>query len=131
MTWISQNGYIDKLDDIVNECNDTYHSTVKMKPANVKPITYINFNKENSKEDPKFEIGDHVRISKYKNIFARGYILNWSEEVLLIKKVKNTVLWRYVTSDINGEKIVEAFYKKVLRKTNQKEFRVEKVIKIK
>ena len=102
-----------------------------MKPANVKPITYINFNKENSKEDPKFEIGDHVRISKYKNIFARGYILNWSEEVLLIKKVKNTVLWRYVTSDINGEKIVEAFYKKVLRKTNQKEFRVEKVIKIK
>ena len=102
-----------------------------MKPANVKPITYINFNKENSKEDPKFEIGDHVRISKYKNIFARGYILNWSEEVLLIKKVKNTVLWSYVISDINGEKTVEAFYKKVLRKTNQKEFRVEKVIKMK
>ena len=80
--------YINKLDDIVNKCNNTYHRTIKMKPVDVKPSMYIDFNKENNKEGPKFKVGDHVRISKYKNIFPKGYVPNWSEEVFLIIKVK-------------------------------------------
>ena len=72
---------------------------------------------------------DNVRISKYKNIFAKSYVPNWSEEVFVITKAKNTVLWKYVTSDLEGEEIVETFYIKQLQNTNQKDFRVEKVIK--
>ena len=76
MTSISKNVYIDKLDDIVDEYNNTYHTTIKMKPADVKDNTYINANKEINNKDPKFKVGDHVRISKYKNIFAKGYMSN-------------------------------------------------------
>ena len=91
---------------------------------------YIDFNKENNEEDLKFKVGDHVRISKYKNIFAKGFVPNWFEEVFVIKKVKNTVLWTYVIIDLNGEEIVRTFHEKELKKkTNQKECRVEKVIK--
>ena len=93
MTSISQNVYIDKLDDIVHKYNNTYHSTIKMKPADVKSSTYIESSKEINDKNPKFKIGDFVRISKYKNIFAKGYVPNWSEEVFVIKKFKNTVLW--------------------------------------
>ena len=75
MTSVSKNVYIDKLDDIVNKHNNTYHSTITMKPVDVKSNTYIDFNKENNEEDLKFEVGNHVRISKYKNIFAKGYTL--------------------------------------------------------
>ena len=88
MTSISKNVYINKLDDIVNEYNNTYHSTTKMKPIDVKDNTYINIDKEINDKDPKFKVGDHVRISKYKNIFAKSYTPNWSEEVFDIKKVK-------------------------------------------
>ena len=83
--------YTDILDDIVNKYNNTYHRTIKMKPVDVKPSTYIDFTKENNKEGPKCKVGNHVRISKYKTIFAKGYVPNWSEEVFVIKKVKNTV----------------------------------------
>ena len=76
MTSISQNVYIDKLDDIVNEYNNTYHRTIKMKPVDVKDNTYIDSKKEVNDKDPKFRVGDHVRISKYKNIFAKGYTPN-------------------------------------------------------
>ena len=93
MTSISKNVYIDKLDDIADEYNNTYHTAIKMKPINVKDNTYINTDKEINNKDPKFKFGDHVRISKYKNIFAKGYTPNWSEEVFVIKKVKNTVPW--------------------------------------
>ena len=93
MTSISQNVYIDKLDDIVHKYNNTYHSTIKMKPADVKSSTYIESSKEINDKNPNFKIGDFVRISKYKNIFAKGYVPNWSEEVFVIKKFKNTVLW--------------------------------------
>ena len=79
MTSISKNVYIDKLDDIVNKCNNTYDSTIKMKPVDVKSNRYINTSKEINDKDPKFKIGDIVRISKYKNIFAKGYVPNWSE----------------------------------------------------
>ena len=119
VTSISKNVYFNKLDDIVNEYNNTYHRTIKMKPVDVKDNTYINFKKEVNDKDPKFKVGDHVRISKYKNIFAKGYTPNWSEEVFVIKKVKNTVPWTYVINDLNGEEIIGTFYEKELQKTNQ------------
>ena len=121
--------YIDKLDDFIDEYNNTYHRTIKMKPVDVKDNTYIDFSKEFNNEDPKLKVADHVKISKYKNIFAREYTSNWSEEVFLIKEIKNTVPWTYVTSVLNGEKIIGTFYEKKLQKTNQEEFRIEKVMK--
>ena len=90
MTSIIQNVYIDKLDDTVNEYNNTYHRTIQVKPIDVKDNKYININKEVNDKDPKFKVGDHVRISKYKNIFAKGYSPNWSEEIFLFKEIKNT-----------------------------------------
>ena len=129
MTLVSKNVYIDKLNDIVGEYNNTYHRTIKMKPVDVKDNTYIDFKKEVNDKDPKFKVGDHVRISKYKNIFAKGYTPNWSEEVFVIKKVKNTVPWTYIINDFNGEEIIGTLYGKELQKTNQQEFRIEKVIK--
>ena len=129
MTSISKNVYIDKLDQIVDEYNNTYYTTIKMKPDDVKDNTYINADKEINNKDPKFKVGDHVRISKYKNIFAKGYMPNWSEEVIDIKKVKNTVPRTYVINDLNGEEIPGTFYEKELQKTNQEEFRIEKVIR--
>ena len=110
MTSISKSVYIDKLDDIVNEYNDEYHRTIKMKPVDVKDNTNISSIKEVNDEDPKFKVGDHVRISKYKNTFPKGYTPNWSEEVFVIKKVKNTVPWTYVINDFNAEKITRTFY---------------------
>ena len=76
MTSVSKNVYIDKLDDIVDEYNNTYHKTIKMKPVDIKDNTYIDFKTEVNERDPKFKVGDHVRISKYKNIFAKGYTPN-------------------------------------------------------
>ena len=99
----------------------------KMKPKDVTNDSFAEYNEESNEKGPKFKIGDHVRISKFKNIFAKGYTPNWSE-VFFVKK-KNTVPWTYVVSDLNGEEIVGSFYEKELQKTNQKEFRIEKVIK--
>ena len=128
MTAISKSVYIDEL-DIVNEYNNTYHKMIKVKPVDVKVNTYIDFEKKVNNKGPKFKVGDHVRISKYKNIFAKGYMPNWSEEVFIISKIKNAVPWTYVINDFNGEEIIGTFYEKELQKTNQKEFRIEKVIK--
>ena len=121
--------YIDKLYDIVDEYNNTYHRTIKMKPVDVKDNSYIDFKKDVNDKDPKFRDGDHVRILKYKKIFAKGYMPNWSEEVFVISKIKNTVPWTYVINDLNGDEIIGTFYEKELQKTNQKEFRTEKVLK--
>ena len=129
MTSISKNVSIDKLDDIVNEYNNTYHTKIKMKPIDVKDNMYINTDKEVNNKGPKFKVDNHVRISKYKNIFAKGYTPNWSEEIFVIKEVKNTVPWTYVINDLNGEEITGTFYENELQKTNQEEFRIEKVIK--
>ena len=129
MTSVSKNVDINKLDNIVDEYNSTYHRTIKMKPIDVKDNTYINIDKEVNDNDHKFKVGDHVKISKYKNIFAKGCSQNWSEKVLAIKEIKNTVPWTYVISDLNGEQITGTFYEKELQKTNQEEFRIEKVIK--
>ena len=95
MTSISKNVYVDKLHVIVNKCNNAYHSTMKMKPVDVKSSTYSDSSKEINNQDPKFKIGDIVRISKYKNIFAKGYTPNLSEEVFICKKVKNAVSRTY------------------------------------
>ena len=100
-----------------------------MKLVDAKLSTYINSSKEIDNEDGKFKIDDIARIWKYKNIFAKGHVPNWFEEVFVIKKVKNSVPWIYFVSELKGEEIVETFYEKELQKINQKEFRVEKVIK--
>ena len=110
--------YIYKLDDIVNECNNAYHRTIKMKPVDVKDNSYIDSDKDVNEKDPKFQVGDHLRISKYKSIFAKGFTPNCSEEVSAIKEVKNRVAWRYVISDLNGEETIGTFYEKELQKTN-------------
>ena len=99
-----------------------------MKPIDVTNDYFVEYNEESNKKDPKFKAGDHVRISKYKNIFARGYVPNWSEEIFVIKKVKNTVPWTYVITDLNGEEITGSFYEKESQKNNQKEFRIEKIL---
>ena len=103
MTSVSKNAYIDKLDDIVGEYNKTYHRTITMKPFDLKGNTYIDFKKEVNDKDPKFKVGDYVRVSKYKNIFAEGYMSNWSKEVFVVSKIKNKVPWTYVINDLNGE----------------------------
>ena len=115
ITSISKNVYNNKLDDIVDEYNNTYHTTIKMKPIDVKDNTYINTDRKITNKGPKFKVGDHVRISKYKNIFAKGYTPNWSEEAFVIKKVKNTVPRTYVINDLNDEEIVGTFYEKELQ----------------
>ena len=84
MTAISENVYFDVLDDIVNKYNSTVHRTVKMKPIDVTFNSYAEYNKDFNKKDPKFKVGDYVRISKYKNIFDKGYSPNWSEEIFVV-----------------------------------------------
>ena len=129
MTSVSKNFYNDKFSDIVNEYNNTYHRKIKMKPVDVKNNAYIDSNKKLNDKDPKFKVGDHARISKYKNIFAKGYTPPWSGEVFVIKKVKNTVPWTYVINDLNVEEFIGTFYEKEPQKTNQKEFRIKRVTK--
>ena len=128
MTVILENIYFNVLDDTVDEYNNTYHTTIKMKPIDVKSDSYAIYNEQSNEKDPKLNVGNHVRISKYTNIFAKGYAPNWSEEVFAISKTKNTVPWAYVINDLNDEEIIGSFYEKELQKTNQ-EFRIEKVIK--
>ena len=112
MTAVSKMVYFNVLDDIVNKYNNTVPRAIKMKSIDVMYDSYVEYNENPNKKDPKFKVGDHVRISKYKNIFAKGYTPNWSEEVFVIKKVKNTVPWTYVINDLNGEEIIETFYVK-------------------
>ena len=128
MDAISKNVYFDMLDDIVNKYNNTVHGSIKMRPIDVTDDSYAEYNEDFNKKDPKFKVGDHVRISKYKSIFAKGYAPNWSDKVLVIRGTKNTVPWTYVVSELNGEEIIESFYEKELRKTSQEKFRIEKVL---
>ena len=114
MTAVSKNVYINVLDDIVNKYSKIVHRSIKMKLND---------------KDPKFKVGDHVRISKYKSIFGKGYTQNWSEKVFVVSKIKDTVPWIYVISDLNGEPITISFYEKEFQKTSQEKFRIEKVLK--
>ena len=129
MTAISKNLYFNILNDIVDKYKNTVHRTIKMKPIDVTPDSYADYNEDSNEKDPKFNVGDRVRISKYKNIFAKGYTQNWSEEVFVLTKIENTVPWTYVISDFNGEPITGSFYEKELQKTSQEKFRTEKVFK--
>ena len=129
MTTISKHVYFDALGDIVDKYNNTVHRTIKMQPIDVTDDSYAEYNEDFYKIDPKFKVGDHVKISKYKSIFAKGYAPNWSEEVFVVSKIKNTVLWTYVLSDLNGEEITDIFYEKELQKTSQQKFRIEKIFK--
>ena len=100
-----------------------------MRPIDNKDNVYIDSRKEVNHRDPKFKAGDDVRISKYKSIFAKGQTPNWSEKVFVVSKIKNIVPWAYVINNLNGEEIIGTFYEKELQNANQKEFRIEKVIK--
>ena len=126
MAAIQQNIYFDVLGYIIDKYNNTVHRTIKIKPIEVMDNYYAEYNEDSSmelhsnKKNPKFKVVDNVRISKYKNIFAKGYTPNWSEEVFIINKIKNTVPWTYAISDLNGEKFTGSFYEKELQKTNQK-----------
>ena len=113
MTSVSKNVYINKLDDIVDKYNNTYHRSIKMKPLDIKDNTYIDFEKEVNDKDPKFKIGDYVRISKYKNIFAKGYMPNWSEEVFIISKIKKIQFHGHMLLMISmAKKLLVHFMKK-------------------
>ena len=129
MTSVSKNIYFNVLDSIVDKYNNTYHNSIKMKPIDVKSKSHAEYNVDCNDKDPKFKIGDHVRISRYKKVSAKEYAPHWSEEVFVIKKVKNTVLWTYVIMDLNSEDIVGTFYEKEFQNTNQEKLRTEKVIK--
>ena len=120
-TVISKNDCFDVLDDFGNTYNSTVHRSIKMKPINVTSDSYAEYSEDSNKKDPKFIVGDHVRISKYKNIFAKGYTPNWSEEVFIVSKITITVPWTYVISDLNGEEITWSFYEKELQKLVKKD----------
>ena len=95
MTSVSKNVYFDVLLDFVDEYNNTYHKTIKMKPMDVKGHYFAEYNEKSNEKDPKFKVGDHVRISKYKNIFTKGHAPNWSEEIFVVKKNE-----KYCTLDL-------------------------------
>ena len=117
---ISKNVYFDVLNDFADKYNNIYHRTIKMKLIDVGDDSFAEYNEESNEKGSKFKVGDHVRISMYKNIFAKRYTNNWSEEIFVVKKIKSTVPWTYVISDLNGEEIIDSFYEKELQKTNQK-----------
>ena len=117
---MSKNVYFNALNDIVAKYNNIYPKTIKMKPADVKSDSFVEYNEESNEKDPKFKVGNHVRISKYKNIFGKRYAPNWSGEIFIVKKIKNTVPLTYVISDLNGEEIISSSMKRNCRKLMKK-----------
>ena len=109
-----KNVYYDVLDDVVNKYNNTKHSTIKMKPIDVKNNNYID---EHNEKDGRFKLGSRVRISKFKNIFAKRYTPNWSKEIFIVDKINDTVPYTYNIKDLNDEKIIGSFYDRELQKT--------------
>ena len=119
MTSISKNVYIDKLADIVNEYTNTYHIKIKMKlPVDVKSSTYIDFDKKNNNKDPKFKVGGRAGISKYRNIYVKDYVTNWSEEVFMIKYV--TCRGHMLIVILTVKKLLESFTKKICKRQIKK-----------
>ena len=117
MTAIGKNVYYDVLDDVANKYNNTKHSTIKMKPKDVGNNNKRVYNDEHNEKDSRFKIGDKVRISKFKNIFTKGYTPNWSREIFIINKINDTVPYTYNLKDLNGEEIIGSFYDRELQKT--------------
>ena len=124
-----KNVYFNVLDDIVDKYNNTYHSSIKMKPKDATDNSFVEYSEESNEKGPKFKVSDHVRISRYKNVFVKGYTPKWSKEIFVVKKVKNTFPWTYLINDLNGEEVMSSFYEKELQKIDQKKIRIEKVIK--
>ena len=124
MTVVSKNVYFDVSHDIVDKYKNTVHITIKIKPIDVTQDSYAEYNEYSNVTK------DFKRISKYKNIFSKGYTQNWSEEVFVVSKIKNTVPWIYVICDLNVEPITGNSYEKQLKKkANKKKFRIKKVLK--
>ena len=115
MTAIGKNVYYDLLDDVVNEYNSTKHSTIKMKPIDVGDNNKRVYIDEHNENDSRFKVGDRVRISKFKNIFAKGYTPNWSSEIFIVDKINDTVPYIYNLKDLNDEEIIGSFYDKELQ----------------
>ena len=128
MPLISKNECVDKLDDIVNKYNNIYHRTIDTKPFDIKSNTYIDYDKEIIDKDPKFKIGDIVRISRYKNIFEKVTPQSSQKRFLWLKKFE-ILCCGHVINDLNREEVVRTFHEKDMEKKNQKEFRIKKVIK--
>ena len=126
MTSIPKNVHIDKLNVIVKKYNNTYQRTIKVKPVDVKDNTYIDFGEEVNDKDPEFKFGDHARTSKYKYIFAKGHTPNWSEEVFVIKEVKNIVPWTMLLVILMMKKLLEYFMKKNCKKQIKKNLEYKK-----
>ena len=116
MTATGKNVYYDVLDDAVNKYNNTKHSTIKMKPIDIKNNKRVYIDEHNEK-DSKFKGGDRFRISRYENIFAKGYAPNWSRETFIVDKINDTVPYTYNLKDLNDEEIIGSFYDKELQKT--------------
>ena len=117
MTATGKNVYYDVLDDVVNEYNSTKHNTIKMKPIDVKKNTKRVYIDEHNKKDSRFKVGDRVRISKFKNIFPKGYTPNWSREIFIVNKINDTVPYAYNIKDLNEEEIIGSFYDRELQKS--------------
>ena len=116
LTATGKNVYYDVLDDIVNEYNNNKHNTIKMKPTDIGDNKRVYIDEHNEK-DSRFKVGDRVRISKFKNIFAKGYSPNWSTEMFIINKINDTVPYTYNLNDLNGEEIIGSLYDRELQKT--------------
>ena len=116
MTATVKNVYYDVIDDVVNKCNNTKHSTIKMKPIDVKNNKRI-YTDEHNEKDSKFKVGDRVRISKFKNIFTKGYTPNWSSEIFIVDKINDTVPYKYNLKDLDDEEVIGSFYDKELQKS--------------
>ena len=117
MTAINKNVYYDVSDDVVNEYNNTKNNTIKMKPKDVKNDNNRIYIDEHNEKSTRFNVDDRVRISTFKNIFAKGYTPNWSREIFVINKISDTVPWTYSLKDLNGEEILGSFYDRELQKT--------------
>ena len=117
MTATGKNVYYDVLDDVVNKYNNTKNNIIKIKPKDVKNDNNRVYIDEHNKKSAKFNVGDRVRISKFKNIFAKVYTPNWSREIFIVNKIKDTVPYTYNLKDLNDEEILGSFYDRELQKT--------------
>ena len=117
MTATGKNVYYDVLEDLINKYNNTEHSTIEMKPIDVREINKSVYIDEHNEKDSRFKVGDRVRISRYKNIFAKGYTPNWSKEIFIVDKVNDTVRYTYNLEDLNDEEIIGSFYDKKFQNT--------------
>ena len=117
MTATSKNVYYDVLDNVVNECNNTKHSTIKVKPKDVGNNNKRVYSDEHNEKSVRYNVGDRIKISKLKNVFAKGYTPNWSREIFIINKINDTVPYTYNLKDLNDEEIIGSFYDRELQKT--------------